>query len=106
MFNGTYRQFVLQRTGSSSQAPRMLLPSMPLVHDNSQQTRRLQQALEKLEQRIREQEQAVQHISHDLQHASGSKGFEIINDLSWKYAKAQAELEKLTHEWEKLVEKA
>jgi len=106
MFNGTYRQFVLQRTGSSSQAPRMLLPSRPLVRDNSHQTRRLQQALEKLEQRIREQEQAVQHISHDLQHASGSKGFEIINDLSWKYAKAQAELEKLTHEWEKLVEKA
>jgi ATP-binding cassette subfamily F protein 3 len=106
VFNGTYRQFVLQQTGSSSQAPRMLLPSRPLVRDNSQQTRRLQQALEKLEQRIREQEQAVQHISHDLQHASGSKGFEIINDLSWKYAKAQAELEKLTHEWEKLVEKA
>jgi len=106
VFNGTYRQFVLQRTGSNSQAPRMLLSSKPLVRDNSQQTRRLQQALEKLEQRIRKQEQAVQHISHDLQHASGSKGLEAINDLSWKYAKAHAELEKLTHEWEKLVEKA
>lgn len=106
MFNGTYRQFVLQRTGANSQAPRMLLSSKPLVRDNSQQTRRLQQALDKLEQRIRAQEQDVQHIFHDLQHASGSKGFEIINDLSWKYAKAQAELEKLTHEWEKLVEKA
>ncbi len=105
-FNGTYRQFVLQRTGSSSQAPRMLLPSKPLVRDNSQETRRLQQALEKLEQRIRAQEQTVQRISHELQHASGSKGFEIINELSWKYAKAQAALEKLTHEWDKLVEKA
>ena len=57
-------------------------------------------------QRIREQEQAVQSISQELKHASGTKGFDIINDLSWKYAKAQAELEKLTHEWEKLVEKA
>ena len=49
----------------------------PLARDNSQDTRRLQQALEKLEQRIREQEQAVQHISQELHHASGSKGFEI-----------------------------
>jgi ATP-binding cassette subfamily F protein 3 len=106
VFNGTYRQFVLQRSGTPSQAQRMLLPAKPLVRDNSQGTRRLQQALEKLEQRIREQEQAVQRISQELHHASGSKGFEMINDLSWKYAKAQAELEKLTHEWENLVEKA
>jgi hypothetical protein len=26
-----------------------------------------------------------------------------LNELSWKYAQAQAELEKLTDEWEKLV---
>jgi ATP-binding cassette, subfamily F, member 3 len=106
MFNGTYRQFVLQRDDTSSQAPCMLLPSRPMVRNNSQETRRLHQALEKLEGRIREQEQAVQRISQDLHYASGSRGFEIINDLSWKYAKAQAELEKLTQEWEKLVEKA
>ena len=59
-----------------------------------------------MEVRIHEQEQSVQRISQELHHASGSKGFETINDLSWKYAKAQAELDKLTHEWEKLVEKA
>ncbi len=106
VFNGTYRQFVLQRANTPSQAAHMLLPSKPLVRNNSQDTRRLHQALEKLEVRIREQEHAVQRISQDLHHASGSKSFEAINDLSWKYAKAQAELEKLTHEWEKLVEKA
>jgi len=106
VFNGTYRQFVLQRANTSSQGVHMLLPSKPLVRNNSQETRRLHQALEKLEGRIREQEQAVQRISQELHHASGSKGFETINDLSWKYAKAQAELEKLTHEWDKLVEKA
>ncbi len=84
----------------------MLLPSKPLMRDNSRDTRRLQQTLEKLEERIRTQGESVQRISQQLHHASGSKGFEIINELSWKYAKAQAELEKLTHEWEKLVEKA
>jgi uncharacterized coiled-coil protein SlyX len=84
----------------------MLLPSKPLARDNSQDTRRLQQALERLEKQIREQEQVVQGISQQLHYVSGSKGFETINDLSWNYAKAQAELEKLTSEWEKLVEKA
>jgi ATP-binding cassette subfamily F protein 3 len=106
VFDGTYRQFVLQRSSTASQPRRMLLPSKPLARDNSQDTRRLQQALERLEKQIREQELVVQRISQQLHHANGSKGFETINELSWKFAKAQAELEKLTGEWERLVEKA
>jgi ATP-binding cassette subfamily F protein 3 len=106
VFDGTYREFVLQRSGTTLQPQRMILPSRPMMRNNSQDMRRLQQALEKLENRIREQEQAVQRISRELHHASGSKSFDTINDLSWKYARAQAELEKLTGEWEKLVEKA
>ena len=106
IFNGSYRQFILQRSSTDSQPQRMLLPAKPLAHDNNQDTRRLQQALDKLEIKIREQEQIVQRISQQLHHASGSKGFETINDLSWKYARAQSELEKLTGEWERLVEKA
>jgi ATP-binding cassette subfamily F protein 3 len=106
VFAGTYREFVLQKAGSASQARHMILPSKPLARDNSRDTRRLQQALDRLEKRIREQERAVQHISQELHHASNSKGFETINNLSWKYAKAQAELEKLTGEWDKLVENA
>jgi ATP-binding cassette subfamily F protein 3 len=106
VFDGTYRQFVLQRSSTASQPQRVLLTSKPLARDNSQDTRRLQQALERLEKQIREQEVVVQHFSQQLHHAGGSKGFETINELSWKYAKAQAELEKLTSEWEKLVEKA
>jgi len=105
-FAGTYREFVLQKAGSASQTRQMILPSKPLARDNSRGTRRMQQALDRLEKRIRAQEQAVQHISKELHHASNSKGFETINNLSWKYAKAQAELEKLTGEWEKLVENA
>jgi ATP-binding cassette subfamily F protein 3 len=106
VFDGPYREFVLQRAGNASQPQRMLLPSKPLVRDNSRDTHRLQQALEKLEQRIREQETAVQHISEQLHHTGGSMDFGSVNDLSWKYAKAQAELERLTGEWDKLVEKA
>jgi len=106
VFDGTYREFVLQRSGSASKPQRMLLRAKPLVRDNSQDTRRLQQTLERLEGKIREQELEVQRISQQLHYASGSKGFETINDLSWNYARAQAEMEKLTGEWERLVEKA
>jgi ATP-binding cassette subfamily F protein 3 len=106
VFNGTYRQFVLQRSNSPSSPVHMLLPAKPLVRNNNQEIHRLHQALEKLEGRIRQQEQSVQRISQELHHASGSKGFEVVNELSWEYAKAQAELDKLTIEWEKLVEKA
>ena len=106
VFNGTYREFVLQRVISTSQPLRMLLPSKPLARDNSRETRRRQQALSKLEERIRSQEQAVQRISQELHHVGGRRSYEALNELSWKYAQAQAELEKLTDEWHKLVEKA
>jgi ATP-binding cassette subfamily F protein 3 len=106
IFNGTYREYVLRRSSNGSQPLHMLPKSKPMVRDNSQQTKRLHQALEKLEGKIREQEQEVQRISKALHHASGSKGFEVVNDLSWRYARAQADLEKLTGEWEKLVERA
>jgi ATP-binding cassette subfamily F protein 3 len=106
VFNGTYREFVLQRVTSNSQPRRMLLSSKPLARDNSRETRRRQQALSMLEERIRTQEQVVGHISQELHHVGSSKGYEALNELSWKYAQAQAELEKLTGEWEKLVENA
>jgi ATP-binding cassette subfamily F protein 3 len=104
IFDGTYREFVLQRVAPTSQPQRMLLPAKPLVRDNSRETRRRQQALSLLEERIREQEHAVKRISQELHQAGGSKSYESLNDLSWEYAQAQAELEKLTNEWEKLVD--
>ena len=104
VFDGTYRQFVLQRSITKSKPMRMLLPPKPLVRDNSRETRRKQQTLLMLEERIRTQELAVQHISQELHQAGGSRSYENLNDLSWEYAQAQAELEKLTHEWERLVD--
>jgi len=104
IFGGTYREFVLQRAVSKSQPVRMLLPAKPMARDNSRETRRRQQALARLEERIHTQEEAVQRISQELHQAGGTRSYESLNELSWKYAQAQAELEKLTHEWEKLVE--
>ena len=104
IFGGTYREFVLQRAVSKSQPVRMLLPAKPMARDNSRETRRRQQALARLEERIHTQEEAVQRISQELHQAGGTRSYESLNELSWKYAQAQAELEKLTHEWERLVE--
>ncbi len=103
IFQGTYREYVLQRAASTSQPQHMLLKPKPMARDNSRDTRRRQQTLNLLEKRIREQELAVQKISQEL-HYAGGRNYEAVNKLSWKYAQAQAELEKLTGEWERLVE--
>jgi ATP-binding cassette, subfamily F, member 3 len=103
IFQGTYREYVLQRAASTSQPQHMLLKPKPMARDNSRDTRRRQQTLDLLEKRIREQELAVQKISQEL-HYAGGRNYEAVNKLSWKYAQAQAELEKLTGEWERLVE--
>ena len=103
IFQGTYREYVLQRAASTSQPQHMLLKPKPMARDNSRDTRRRQQTLDLLEKRIREQELAVQKISQEL-HYAGGRNYDAVNKLSWKYAQAQAELEKLTGEWERLVE--
>lgn len=106
IFDGTYREFVLHKAAPGSQPQRLILPAKPLMRDNSRESRRRQQALSKLEERIHQQEYTVQRISQEL-HGNGSKmNYDALNDLSWKYAQAQAELDKLTVEWEKLVESA
>lgn len=105
VFDGTFREFVLSQASSTGGTRHMIISSKPMARDNSLETRRLQQTLERLEEKIHHQEEAVQHLSQELHHASGYKSFETVNELSWQYAKAQAELEKLTGEWEKLVEK-
>jgi ATP-binding cassette subfamily F protein 3 len=104
IFKGTYREFVLQRASPTAQPRQILLPSKPPVRDNSKETRKHQQALALVEKRIRDQELAVQRLSQDLQSSGQARGFEEVYQLSWKYSQAQAELEKLTYEWEKLVE--
>ena len=109
VFRGSYREYVLQRPALTGKAPtkqvqRILLPSKPMLRDNSKETRLRQHNLERVETRIRDQELAVQRLAHELQKVGNTKPFDQLHDLSWKYAKAQADLEKLTSEWEKLVQ--
>ncbi len=111
IFRGPYREFVLRRVAGAAPvaARRILLPPKPMARDNSKETRRRAEALTLVEGRIRQQELAIQRLSAELQRAGvrnvngNSQAFEQVNQLSWQVAKAQATLEELMHEWEKLA---
>ena len=74
-----------------------------MVRDNSKETRRRQQALELLEERIREQETHPKRLSKELQIAGPKQSYEVVHQLSNQVAQAQAALENLMNEWEKLT---
>jgi ATP-binding cassette, subfamily F, member 3 len=105
VFQGTYREYILRRAVPSSSAParQILLPPKPMMRDNSKQTRQRALDLALLEERIREKEKDIQRLSGELQKAGQSGAFEKINKISWQVAQAQAALESLMAEWEKLA---
>ena len=110
-FRGTYREFVLrQATGAqAAQVHKILTPTRPLVRDNSKETKRRTEALTMIEERIREQETTIQRLSRELEKvgkanvAGDKKAFEQMQKLSWQVAQAQAKLDALMHDWEKLA---
>jgi len=103
VFDGTYRQFVLSRTAKPGQTRQILLAPKPLVRDNSRETRKRQEELSRIEERIREQEQTVQRLAKEMQHPGKRWSYDQLHTLSTKYAQAQAKLENLMGEWEKLA---
>ena len=105
VFNGTYREFILRR-GSPSQngkGRQILLTPKPMMRDNSKQTRQRALDLAMLEERIREKETDIRRLSNELQKVGQNGAYERINKLSWQVAQAQAALESLMDEWDKLA---
>jgi ATP-binding cassette subfamily F protein 3 len=103
VFNGTYREFALSRSSPSSQPRRIILSPKPMARDNSKETRKRQEALSLIENRIREQELAVQRIASEMQRPGNRWSYDQIRTMSTQYAQAQARLENLMGEWEKLA---
>jgi ATP-binding cassette, subfamily F, member 3 len=109
-FRGSYREFVLKGAAkapvsNSKAAPtghHLLLSKQSGPRDNSKDTRRREQALTQVEERIREQERALQRLSVELQKKK-NQSYEQLNQLSWQAARAQARLEELMKEWERLA---
>ena len=103
VFKGTYREYVLSHTAPSSQPQRIILPPKPMARDNSRETRKRQEALLLIESRIHEAELAVQRLASEMQRPGNRWSYEQIRNMSTKYAQAQARLESLMGEWEKLA---
>ena len=103
VFKGTYREFVLSHSAPGAPVRRIILPPKPLARDNSRETRKRQEALSMIEQRIHEAELAVQRISSEMQRPGNRWSYDQIRTMSTQYAQAQARLESLMGEWEKLA---
>jgi ATP-binding cassette, subfamily F, member 3 len=107
VFQGGYREWALRQANGSGngQAKPALLLKKSILRVDDKETRKRVQAMDRLEEDIQEQEATIRHLSGELQKAGAGngKGFEHLHQLSWKVAKAQARLEELMAEWEKLA---
>jgi ATP-binding cassette subfamily F protein 3 len=102
LFSGNYRDYVLRgQTAAGGSVRQVLLNPRPQARDNSHKTRKREEAMAQLEERIRAKEHAIRGLSDDLQKSGAD--FEKSQKLGWQIARAQAELEKLMGEWEKLA---
>ena len=104
-FNGNYREYILRRPAlpAGRSARKILLKPVPMVRDNSKETRQSTLRLEKLEGRIREKEKEIQTCSRELNKISQKGMFEKMHNISNQMAHAQATLDELLHEWGELV---
>lgn len=106
VFEGSYREYILRRASrvaASAPAVKVLLSDKPMLRDNSKQTRQKAQALAQLEERIHEKEKLIQKVSRELQKVGANGGYDRANKLGWELADAQARLEELMRDWEKLA---
>jgi ATP-binding cassette subfamily F protein 3 len=105
IFLGTYRQYLLRKApvAAAAKTSQVLLTPKPMMRDNSKQTRQRALDLSMLEERIREKETDIRRLSRELEKAGASGTYDRINKLSWQVAQAQAALDTLMAEWEKLA---
>jgi ATP-binding cassette subfamily F protein 3 len=105
VFQGNYREFILRQAARSNavSARQVLLTPKPLMRDNSKETRQRALDLSLLEDRIHEKEKEIQHLSNELQKAGQVGAFEKMTKISDQVAQAQATLENLISEWEKIA---
>ena len=109
IFHGPYREYLLRGSLQAAAKPtslgqtRLLLTPKPMARDNSLQTRRRQEALERVEDGIREHELAIRRLSAELEQAGKKGRYEHAHKISNQIAHSQAEMERLMSEWEKLA---
>jgi ATP-binding cassette subfamily F protein 3 len=103
VFMGSYRQFVLQRAELNEGIRKIIFTPKPLARDNSKETRKQQQALERLEARIQEKEKTMRRLNKALQKSANGGTYQQVHQLSQAFAQAQVEMEKLMTQWEEVA---
>ncbi len=105
VFAGSYREYILrgQTTTGVKTGRKTLLTPRPLARDNSHQTRKRELAIAQLEERIRDQESIIQRLSEALQRSGLAGDSDQTRETGWQLAHAQAELDQLMTEWEKVA---
>jgi ATP-binding cassette subfamily F protein 3 len=103
VFQGTYRQFLLERAELNEATRKIIFSPKPLARDNSRETRKKQQELERLEARIQEKEQTMRRLNKALQKSGNGQSYERVHLLSQEFAQAQLEMEDLMAEWEAIA---
>jgi ATP-binding cassette subfamily F protein 3 len=103
VFQGSYRQFVLKRSELNEGIRKIIFAPKPLARDNSRETRKQQQAIERLEARIQEKEQTMRHLNKALQKSGNGGPYEQVHQLSQAFARAQSEMEDLMTQWEEIA---
>ena len=103
VFNGSYRQYILQKSVPTAQIRQAILGPKPLARDNSRETRKHQQALTRLEDRIQQHELTLARLSNSLQKPENHQAYERLHEISKAYAQAQDEMEDLMKEWELMI---
>jgi ATP-binding cassette subfamily F protein 3 len=104
VFQGNYREYVLRRLAlAKGPIKQKTLLNKPLIKVDSRADRKRMEQLNQLEGRIREQESTVQRLSRELHQVSMANDHEKTHQMSWQMAQAQAHLEDLMAEWERMA---
>jgi ATP-binding cassette subfamily F protein 3 len=104
VFKGSYREFVLRKAATSGLARRVRAPviARPLIRLDGREARKKAEALALVEGRIHDKESEVQRLYSAIQQASEKQDFLQAGRLGQQLAQAQATLESLMVDWEKL----
>jgi ATP-binding cassette subfamily F protein 3 len=106
-FQGTYREYVLRgmaQTSPSKAAPvKQTLLHKPLIKVDGRADKKRVEAMQRVEENIRLHENMIQRYTQEMQKAGSLQAHDRVHELSWKVAQAQATLDDLMVEWERLA---
>jgi len=105
VFKGTYREYMLRQSATVATSTRAAPATVrkTVLRVDGKGARQRAEALQRVEERIHSQEQLLRRLYRDLQRAGEKQDFARAQELGNQAAHAQAVLDELMSEWEKLA---